>query len=137
VVIRVSLTIYPNNNLVDGGNGMCTNGSRLSCAAWLGPQPGDGQRHYGYAGPSRLTLGTAAAATGFPTGYQTGKRHGGTAHPTSILNRGTTVVYASGRPQSIQGIRRNGNTTYANLILAKPRNYTRRYRVDFVGFSRR
>ncbi|MBD0256060.1 MAG: T9SS type A sorting domain-containing protein [Cytophagales bacterium] len=121
VVVRGNFTIYPNNNLVDGGNGITgtSNQSFVMRSLTSAPNPVTGSGITGTAGPSRLTLGTATVATGFPTGYRTG--NGTVASPSDIhFEPGTTVVYASGRPQSIQGLGGTGNTTYANLVLANP-----------------
>jgi hypothetical protein len=121
VVIRGSLTIHPNNNLVDGGSGIVGTSGQPFVMRSLNPAPHPvtGSGTVGTAGPSRLTLGTAAAATGFPMGYRTGD--GTAASPSDIyFEPGTTVVYASGRPQHIEGLGGTGNTAYANLTLANP-----------------
>ena len=121
VVIRGQLTIHPNNHLVDGGHGIAGTGGQLFAMLSLTPAPDPvaGSGTAGTAGRSRLTLGTATAATGFPTGYRTGDGTAGS--PSDIhFEPGTTVVYASGRPQSIQGLGGTGSTTYANLTLANP-----------------
>jgi hypothetical protein len=121
VVIRGSLRLYPNNNLVDGGNAIAGASNQSFAMRSLAPAPNPvtGSGTMGTAGPSRLTLGTAVAATSFPVGYRTG--NGTAASPSDIyFEPGTTVVYASGRPQSIQGLGGIGNTTYANLVLANP-----------------
>jgi hypothetical protein len=120
VVIRGGLTIHPNNNLVDGGNGMVGTSGQPFVMRSLNPAPHPATSGTtGTAGPSRLTLGTATAATGFPAGYRTGD--GTAASPSDIhFEPGTTVVYASGRPQHIEGLGGTGNTAYANLTLINP-----------------
>ena len=117
-VVRGTLIINPNNNLIDNGfqiTGVAgqtfsmRNVTRsVNYTRALTTQPAT----IGNTGESRLTVGTATVATTFPGGYVT-------LNSTDIdFELGTTVVYNAGIAQQIQGIFNSSavsNANYAHL----------------------
>ena len=121
--VRNFLVINPNNNLIDGGfqiSGVAGQPFIMRNATLAGNplrsvagEPAD----VGNTGESRLTLGTAATATAFPSGYTT-------QNGTDInFELNTTVVYNAGQTQQVAGVFNStlaSNANYAQLSFLNP-----------------
>ncbi|MDJ1469514.1 T9SS type A sorting domain-containing protein [Xanthocytophaga flava] len=121
--VRGSLTVNPNNNFID-------NGLQISGIAGQTFTMNNATKSVNYVravtsnstvigatGESRLTLGTAATATTFPTGFLT-------LNDNDInFELGTTVVYNAGVAQQVQGIFNStqaSTANYANISFVNP-----------------
>ncbi|MDJ1483914.1 T9SS type A sorting domain-containing protein [Cytophagaceae bacterium YF14B1] len=121
--VRGSLIINPNNNFID-------NGFQISGVAGQTFTMNNATKSVNYVravtsnstvigatGESRLTLGTAATATTFPTGFVT-------LNDNDInFELGTTVVYNAGVAQQVQGIFNStqaSTANYANISFVNP-----------------
>ena len=137
--VRGTLTINPNNNLIDAGLQLATVPGTTTAAPWnekfimrnatLAINPVTNSGTVGTTGESRLTIGTAATATRFPsdealnTNSTLGFRTGRSSRTDLLLESGTTIVYNSGAPQRVEGFANVAGTTtatYANLSLINP-----------------
>ncbi len=118
MVIRDSLIINPNNNLIDNGtqiSGSINQNFRMRNAT-KSSNPVTNTGAIGMTGESRITLGTAAISTLFPLNYNL-------TNGTDIsFQSGTTVVYNSGKVQPVAGVQGANNGSYANLMLTNPTN---------------
>lgn len=97
VNIQGNLTINPFNNLIDNGSQI----ARVAAGGTVTLRGGTSAAEGGF-----LTLGNAAIATTFPTGFS-----------TRVIEPNSTVIYNASVAQNVAAFNNNDNTSYWNLTI--------------------